>query len=231
MIAQQRLANFGFILQSEGISEADHSKLQSLGIELKQLYSKSLSQARAIDSDETFTSKGKLIQKRKLADEIAQDLTKFDKLLTKEMTFVDGESWALELRKLKESMHSSTQPKLDPVLVELQHQECRRYLLELDPAEREAVIKRATTRNDYSLLDAALSGPRLSTEYLLDITRKSLEESRIKAMNPAASARIAQIERAQRTLSGMVSSLKQSLTKQGLFEEPEKPIHTVHQPS
>ena len=226
-MSQSRLSNFGYILQSEGVSEADHARLQDLGQQLEVLYSKSLAQARAIDASDEFTASGKLRQKRKLTEEIAQDLKKFDRLLTKEMAFVDGESWALELRRLKEGMQSS-EPEIDPILKELQHQEKRRYLLGLDPAQREAEIQSRASAGDYSLLDASLTGPQPSHTFVQPKTVEILQAQRLKALNPTASARIEEIERSQRTLQGMVSSLKQSLMKAELFTEPEQPIQFLN---
>ena len=233
MTAQNRLANFGFMLTEEGISSEDHSKLQSLGIELESLYSKSLAQARAIDANDEYTSAGKLRQKRKLTDEIAQDLGKYDKLVHKEMEMIGNQqSWALELRKLKEGMHTSTQPKADPVLTFLQQQEIRNYLRSIkEPIKIEAAIRVQAEQGNYQFLDAVKNAPEGSQHFILDKTREILESKRLQAMNPMASARIAQIERAQRTLAGMVGSLKQSLNKAGLFEEPERPIQFMNQAS
>lgn len=218
-----RLSSFGHILTDEGISESDYKRLQSLGMELETLYSKSLSQAKAIDASSEYTEQGKARQKHKLTKEIQASLSKYDKMVHKEMAFVDGESWALELRKLREGMQAR-EPEIDPILKELQFQERRKYLLELDPAERESVIQGAANRGDYSLLDAAVSGPQPSHTFVHPKSREILEGQRLRSLNPKASERIEQIERSQRTLQGMVSSLKSALRKQDLFSEPEQGI-------
>ena len=223
MTTQQRLSSFGYILSEEGVSKDDHAKLQALGQELESLYSHAQERSKRIDDDVELTSMGKARKKKVLSAQIAESLEKFTKLGTMEMEMIHGPSWALELARLKESMHSQS-PKVDPVLAELQHQERRRYLLELDPAEREAEIRSRASAGDFSLLDAALSGPQPSHTFVLPKTIEILEKQRLQSLNPTASARIAQIQRSQRTLSNMVASLKSSLKKVDLFAEPDRPI-------
>lgn len=231
MIQPNRISSFGFVLSSSGLGEADHAKLKTLGSELEDFYTLSLDKARAIDDDDTYTSAGKLKMKRKLTEELREALVKYDRLAHGEMSFTDGKSWALEARELRETMQAGTRPKLDPVLAELRNQERRAYLLSMDPTRRSAEIQAAASRDDFSLLDAATSGPQPSQTYLLDKTKAELEAKRIEALNPAAARRLREVERAQRVLTGMVSSLKHALRKAELFEEQPQDIQFLNQAS
>ena len=229
MTQPNRISNFGSILVSEGISDSDYQRLQHLGQELEQLYDSARERAERISSNQEYTSRGKNRRKAILTREIAESLEKYAKLASKPMEMVNGPSWALELKRLQEQMHNTTQPKLDPVLVELRNQERRQYLMSLDPNMREAAIRSAAERGDYSLLDSVTSGFLPSHLFLLDKTREILESKRLESLNPAATRRIREIERSQRTLRSMVHSLKQSLLKAGLFEEQQdQPIQFLN---
>ena len=225
----QRLSSFGFMLSKQALAESDYERLRQHGQELEQLYHDALAKAQAIDNDDSYTSTGKRKQKRELTAVIAKELEKFDRLAEKEMMIHgEGPSIALELAQLRGGM-KRTADDVDPVLKELQHQERRRYLLTLDPIEREAEIRAAAGRGDFSLLDAATSGPMPSTTFILDKTRTELESKRLQAMHPQSAQRIEELESAQRHLQGMVASLQSSLRKQGLFDQPEAEIEFLSQ--
>ena len=224
----QRLSSFGFMLSKQHLAEKDYEKLRQHGAELEELYSKAIEKAQAIDSSDEFTSAGKRRQKKELTEEIKKELEKYHRLAEKEMAFVDGPSIALELAQLRGSM-KRTADAVDPVLKELQHQERRKYLLTLDPVERESMIRAAAGRGDYSLLDAAVTGPQPSTTFVLDKTKEQLESQRLQAMHPQSAQRIEELESARRHLQGMVAALQSSLRKQGLFDQPEAEIEFLPQ--
>ena len=226
MSQPNRISSFGTILVSEGISESDYSRLQALGIELEQLYDQSLERAKRIDDDPEYTSQGKTRKKQVLTEQISESLGKYDRIIHQEMEMIGNQqSWALELRKLKEGMHSSTQPKADPVLAFLEQQEIRNYLRSIqEPMQIESIVRTQAERGNFSFLDAVKAAPEGAEKFLLPKSMELLESKRLESLNPQATRRIQEIQRSQRTLSNMVNSLKAALRKQDLFSEPEQPI-------
>ena len=226
MTTQQRLSSFGFILSEEGVSKDDHAKLKNLGEELESLYSHAMERAQKIDDDPELTGQGKNRRKKVLTKQISESLEKYGKLATMEMEMVGNrQSWALELRRLRESLQTQPASSEDRVLNFLEQKEIRDYLRSIkEPIKIEAAIRAQADAGNWQFLDAALHAPEGSQHFILDKSRELLEAKRLRSLNPEKVQRISEIKRSQRTLSNMVASLKQSLNKAGLFEEPEQGI-------
>ena len=229
MTQPNRISNFGSILVSEGISDSDYQRLQSLGVELEELYDQSLERAQRIDADPELASVGKIRRKKVLTREISESLEKYNKLANAEMEMVHGPSWSLELRRLRESLQTQPIGKEDRLLAFMEAKEIRDYLRSIkEPMQIEAAVRARAEAGDWRFLDSVKSAPEGPEKFLLPKSMELLEKQRLQSLNPTASARIAQIERSQRTLSNMVASLKKSLNKAGLFEEPEAEIEFLN---
>ena len=141
---KQRLSSFGFILKDTDIDDKSFSELEKFGLELENIYNSAVSKSKGIDGNDSFTSKGKLLEKKKLVSEVSQQLEKFRRIAHDEYEVHGGtSSISLEIRKLKESMQKPFDTKVDPVLQFLKEQEIRNLLRQVgDPLKTETMIRR-----------------------------------------------------------------------------------------
>ena len=223
-----RMSSFGYILPDAGVDRDTQEQLEQHQVDLEQVYHSALARAKRIDESEELTSTGKLRQKKELTEDIREELEKFEKIATHPMMFQNGPSIQMEIDQLKTKLKPRDSGQ-DPVLDFLQQQEIRNYLRSQEPTQTEALVQQAAARGDFTFLDAVTAAPEGPHKFILSKTQQVLTQKKLAAQNPVAAARIEMLETAQSRLRGMISSMKGTLKKQGLFQEPDQDIEFLNQ--
>ena len=225
MKVRNQITSFGYILKDSGLDDKLFDKLNVCKSELESIFNAATARANSIDKSDTFTAKGKLQSKIELAQEINEQLQKFDRLANKEMHFQTGPSIALEIKQLQESMKKPFDAGVDPTLEFMRHQEIRTVLRQIgDPLKAEFLVRKKCESGNFAFLDAAISAPEGSQQFISDKAKEVLLMSKMKSANPEAAVRIEQLRLAQSRLLGMVSSLKYALKKADLNLDQDQPV-------